>query len=79
MPFIYLLGEGSWAETWRKDRKRQPTNGQKSCGPSNGHKIAEVTVLPIKRYALVKSYIIIDAIKAIYKGKKVAPTNAEII
>jgi hypothetical protein len=29
-PYIYLLGEGSWAETWRKERKRQPTNGQKS-------------------------------------------------
>jgi hypothetical protein len=29
-PFIYLLREGSWAETWRKERKRQPTNGQKS-------------------------------------------------
>jgi hypothetical protein len=28
-PFIYLLREGSWAETWRKERKRQPTNGQK--------------------------------------------------
>jgi hypothetical protein len=27
-PFIYLLGERSWAETWRKERKRQPTNGQ---------------------------------------------------
>jgi hypothetical protein len=27
---IYLLGEGSWAEMWRKERKRQPTNGQKS-------------------------------------------------
>jgi hypothetical protein len=66
MPVIYLLGEGLWAETWRKDRKRQPTNGKKSCGPFNGHKIAEVTVLPIKRFALMKSYVIIDAIKAIY-------------
>jgi hypothetical protein len=28
-PFIYLLGEGTWAETWRKERKRQPTNGQR--------------------------------------------------
>jgi hypothetical protein len=28
--YIYLLGEGSWAETWCKERKRQPTNGQKS-------------------------------------------------
>jgi hypothetical protein len=25
---IYLLGEGTWAETWRKERKQQPTNGQ---------------------------------------------------
>jgi hypothetical protein len=23
-PLIYLLGEGTWAETWRKERKRQP-------------------------------------------------------
>jgi hypothetical protein len=29
-PPIYLLGEGSWAQTWRKEQKRQPTNGQKS-------------------------------------------------
>jgi hypothetical protein len=29
-PFIYLLSEGSWAETWRKERKRQPTNGQEN-------------------------------------------------
>jgi hypothetical protein len=29
-PFIYLLGEGTWAETWRKERKRQPTNGQEN-------------------------------------------------
>jgi hypothetical protein len=21
-PLIYLLGEGTWAETWRKERKR---------------------------------------------------------
>jgi hypothetical protein len=27
---IYLLGEGTWAETWRKERKRQPTNGQEN-------------------------------------------------
>jgi hypothetical protein len=26
-PLIYLLGEGTWAETWQKERKRQPTNG----------------------------------------------------
>jgi hypothetical protein len=79
MPFIYLLEGGSWAETWCKDRKRQPTNGQKSCGPSNGHKIAEVTVLSIQRYALVKSYVIIDVIKARIKSKQVAPTNKEVI
>jgi hypothetical protein len=41
-PFIYLLGEGSWAETWRKERKWQPTNGQK---------IAKITVLPTKQFA----------------------------
>jgi hypothetical protein len=28
LPFIYLLGEGTWAEKWRQERKRQPTNGQ---------------------------------------------------
>jgi hypothetical protein len=28
-PYIYLLGEGSWAETWHKERKWQPTNSQK--------------------------------------------------
>jgi hypothetical protein len=27
-PLIYLLGEGTWADTWRKERKRQPTNGK---------------------------------------------------
>jgi hypothetical protein len=26
-PFIYFLGEGTWAETWRKERKQLPTNG----------------------------------------------------
>jgi hypothetical protein len=29
-PFIYLLGEGTWAKTWQKERKRQPTNGQEN-------------------------------------------------
>jgi hypothetical protein len=29
-PFMYLLGEGTWAETWRKERKRQPTNGHEN-------------------------------------------------
>jgi hypothetical protein len=79
MLFIYLLGEGSWAETWCKERQRQPTNGQKLCSPLNGHKIAELTVLPIKRFALMKSYVIIDVIKLIYKGERMAPTNAKFI
>jgi hypothetical protein len=79
MSFIYLLGEGLWAETWRKDRKRQSTNGQKSCSPLNGHKIVEVTVLPIKQFALMKSYVFIDVIKYIYKGNRMASTNAEFI
>jgi hypothetical protein len=29
-PLIYLLGEGTWAETWRKEWKWQPTNGQRN-------------------------------------------------
>jgi hypothetical protein len=29
-PLIYLLGEGTWAETWHKEQKRQPTNGQRN-------------------------------------------------
>jgi hypothetical protein len=62
---------------WRKDRKRQPTNGQKSCSPLNGQKIVKVTVLPIKRLVLMRSYVFIDVIKNIYKGKRMAPTNAE--
>jgi hypothetical protein len=28
-PFIYLPGEGLWAETWRKGQKQQPTNDKK--------------------------------------------------
>jgi hypothetical protein len=43
--FIYLLGEGTWAVTWRKERKRQPTNGQRNI---------KITALPMKRYALSK-------------------------
>jgi hypothetical protein len=39
-PFIYLLGEGMWAEMWRKERKQQPTNGQENTKllryPRNG-------------------------------------------
>jgi hypothetical protein len=27
-PLIYLLGEGTWAATWHKER--QPTNGQRN-------------------------------------------------
>jgi hypothetical protein len=42
-PFIYLLGEGTWAETWRKEQKRQLTNGQRN---------KKITTLPMKRYAL---------------------------
>jgi hypothetical protein len=79
MPFIYLPGERSWAETWRKDQKRQPTNGQKSFSPLNGHKIVEVTVLPIQRFALRKNYVFVDVIKYIYKGNRMAPTNAEFL
>jgi hypothetical protein len=44
-PFIYLLGEGTWAATWRKERKRQPTNGQRNI---------KITALPMKWYALSK-------------------------
>jgi hypothetical protein len=29
-PLIYLLNEGTWAETWRPERKRQPTNGKEN-------------------------------------------------
>jgi hypothetical protein len=43
-PLIYLLGEGTWAETWRKKRKRQPTNGQGKY---------KITALPTKRFALI--------------------------
>jgi hypothetical protein len=47
--------------------------------PTNGQKIVKVTVLPIKRFALMKSYVFIDVIKYIYKGKRMAPTNAELL
>jgi hypothetical protein len=44
---IYLLGEGTWAETWRKERKRQPTNGQRNTKlpryPRNGTRLIRVT------------------------------------
>jgi hypothetical protein len=40
----------------------------------------KVTVLPIQRFALMKSYVFIDVVKSIYiKGKRVAPTNTELI
>jgi hypothetical protein len=42
-PLIYLLGEGTWADTWRKERKRQPTNGKGKY---------KITALPMKRFAL---------------------------
>jgi hypothetical protein len=46
-PFIYLLGEGTWPETWRKERKRQPTNGQENTKllryPRNGSCSIRVT------------------------------------
>jgi hypothetical protein len=48
--------------------------------PSNGQKIVKVTVLPIQWFALMKSYVVVDVIKKIYtKGKRVAPTNNELI
>jgi hypothetical protein len=30
LPLIKLPDEGTWVETWRKERKRQPTNGQEN-------------------------------------------------
>jgi hypothetical protein len=42
-PLIYLPGEGTWAETWRKERKRQPTNGREKY---------KITALPTKWSAL---------------------------
>jgi hypothetical protein len=42
-PLIYLLDEGTWADTWCKERKRQPTNGQGKY---------KITVLPTKRFVL---------------------------
>jgi hypothetical protein len=46
-PLIYLLGEGTWAETWRKEQKRQPTNGQENTKlpryPRNGSRSIRVT------------------------------------
>jgi hypothetical protein len=46
-PFIYLLGEGTWAEMWQKEQKRQPTNGQENRKlphyPQNGSRSIRVT------------------------------------
>jgi hypothetical protein len=42
-PLIYLLGEGTWAETWRTERKRQPTNGRGEY---------KITALPMQWFAL---------------------------
>jgi hypothetical protein len=42
-PLIYLLSEGTWAHTWRNERKRQPTNRQGKY---------KITVLPTKWFAL---------------------------
>jgi hypothetical protein len=47
--------------------------------PTKRSKIVNVTVLHIKRFALMKSYVFIDVIKYIYKGNRMAPTNAELI
>jgi hypothetical protein len=38
LPLIKLPNEGTWAETWRKKRKWQPTNGQENC---------KITALPM--------------------------------
>jgi hypothetical protein len=42
-PLIYLLGEGTWAKMYRKERKRQPTNWQGKY---------KITALPTKRFTL---------------------------
>jgi hypothetical protein len=42
-PLIYLLSEGTWVETWSKERKRQPTNRQGKY---------KITALPMKRFTL---------------------------
>jgi hypothetical protein len=39
----------------------------------------KVTVLLIKWFALMKSHVFVDVIEYIYKGKRMAPTNAELI
>jgi hypothetical protein len=42
-PLTYLLGEGTWTETWRQERKRQPTNGRGKY---------KITALPMKWFTL---------------------------
>ena len=65
-----------------RDTKLNYPNNDGFCngiGPLNGQKIVEVTVLPIQWFALEKSYGLVDIIKNIYKGNRMAPTNAELI
>jgi hypothetical protein len=63
-PLIYLLGKGTWAETWRQERKRQPTNGRGKY---------KITALPTKRFALslsdVSRNVVIDIMKKIQRPK----------
>jgi hypothetical protein len=33
----------------------------------------------MKRFALMKSHVFVDVIEYIYKGKRMAPMNAELI
>jgi hypothetical protein len=44
---IYLLGEGTWADTWCKERKRQPLTGRENTkiprNPRNGSRSIYVT------------------------------------
>jgi hypothetical protein len=44
---IYLLNKGTWAETWRTERKRQPTDGQGEAKllryPCNGSRTIRMT------------------------------------
>jgi hypothetical protein len=42
-PLIWLPGTRTWAETWRKEQKRQSTNGQRNY---------KITALPTQRSAL---------------------------
>jgi hypothetical protein len=47
--------------------------------PTNGQKIVKVTVLPIKRSALMKSHVFVDVIECIYKGERMAPIKDELV